>query len=558
MSDNTEQLDDDQNLWRSVYTAEGGWSTGVVFADHLSAGAPALAEVNGTLYCVHRGAREEGEALLPVRWASFTPAAAAPYVAALEKASEPPAEGASQEAVAAWEVKVQAAGAALDRARRWTPDAEVEGAHSKETPAVVDDNGTLRMVFSFGVGILSGGVDVAPQKLYETELDTTGDTPVWTDAREVSSDPFSVAPALAVFKGQVHLLHLDLLNAQVRHLVRGDNGAWQPFVRGDGTAPDPLAIDAYLHEEWNKGEGVRATMSAAIHDGRLHLLHCTHADPEKLRHSSFDGTAWTEHDTIQVKAQRTAALASFAGALHAVFPTGKDTLKHRTWTEAKGWQDGADLKGHDSTNTPALLAFRDGPPHAAREALLLVHRGVDRYVPPPPPPVPTPPAPPKTAKVATRGETVRGKIVADYGWRAWSRALHRVSLTPATLEDGKKALIATWEAEPEYYWLGSYYPENRGNPYRVSFSGVLWLKKQGEINFLRHADFSGTVDSTGRFRFDTVFADLKAGTYELSVSSNTKKTGGYWYGNQGLEMNDPDKERCTRLTVSKAYATHTL
>ncbi|MFD6372591.1 hypothetical protein ACFWGM_37045, partial [Streptomyces roseolus] len=87
----------------------------------------------------------------------------------------------------------------------------------------------------------------------------------------------------------------------------------------------------------------------------------------------------------------------------------------------------------------------------------MVHRGVDRYVPPPPP---VPPAPPSIADVASRGKTITGRTVTDYGRAVWSRLRHDLSLTPVTLKDGKKAVIATWEAVAEYYWGFSWYRDS--------------------------------------------------------------------------------------------------
>ncbi|MFD9454166.1 hypothetical protein ACFWBC_13895 [Streptomyces sp. NPDC059985] len=551
----TQQQEDDQNLWRSVYTTDG-WSPDVAFADHLSVGAPALAEVNGTLYCAHRGARQEGETVLPVQWTSFTPAATHRYVSALEEAGRPLPGNASQEAVAEREARIQAAAAALGQAQKWTPDASVFMADSLETPAIVNDNGTLRMVFS-----ARGGRGDGFWELYEAELDTTADTPEWTQPRFVegafNSGNVCVAPALAVFDGALHLAYLELEGRVVGHLVRGPEGVWKHATREDDTFVDRIEVGGdHLLDEWKKGEGMRANLSLAVHDGRLHLLHGTDLSPGRAVHSVFDGKEWRQIDMLEVAAWRTAALASFAGALHAVLPAGEDRLKHLTWTgEEKGWEDGANLDGHDSGNTPALLAFTGGPPCQEREALLLVHRGVNRWKPP------APPVPPTPSKVVERGTTVHGQSVTDYGLGAWSRLVHHVSVTPATLENGKKALIASWDAEAGYYYGFSYHPETSTSLWKVKInSGTLRLKKQGDVQFLRNADFHGSVDSSGRFRTDLVFDDLEPGTYELYLSSGTKKTGGWWYGGNNISAggDNTDKERWTRLDCSRASVTLTI
>lgn len=68
--------------------------------------------------------------------------------------------------------------------------------------------------------------------------------------------------------------------------------------------------------------------------------------------------------------------------------------------------------------------------------------------------------------------------------------------------------------------------------------------------------FSGAVDSSGHYRTEHLFTDLEPGTYELSFSSsNTEKTGGYWYAGA---IGEPDKERWTRMECRKADATITI
>ncbi|MFD9420598.1 hypothetical protein ACFWC9_38840 [Streptomyces goshikiensis] len=88
MTAESTQPEDDQNRRRAIYTTDGGWSPAVAFADHLSIAAPALAEVDGTLYCAHRGARQGDKRQLPVRWTSFSPASVQPYVDALDEANK--------------------------------------------------------------------------------------------------------------------------------------------------------------------------------------------------------------------------------------------------------------------------------------------------------------------------------------------------------------------------------------------------------------------------------------------------------------------------------------
>ncbi|MGW3324813.1 hypothetical protein [Streptomyces virginiae] len=312
-------------------------------------------------------------------------------------------------------------------------------------------------------------------------------------------------------------------------------------------------------------------MTLAVHDGALHLVCRDSAGAEydndagvtggHLLHAVFDGGEWDDlgHDELRVSdskgldgvpiSRRGASLASRGGKLHAIYPSVEgDNLHHTTWTKAGGWTKLVELEGHPSNNTPALLPFKEGPAGAERETLLLVHCGIDRYVPPAPP---APPTPPSLADVKDRGETVIGKSVANYADDAWSRVHHRVSLTPVTLKNGKRGVIATWEAMAEYFWGSSWYPESYSHPYKPRISaGTLRFKKAGDrLSTPHNVDFSGDFDSDGRYRHDVIIADLDAGEYELFLGTlNTKKDGGYWHGSRAaLSDGEADSDRWTRI-----------
>ncbi|MFE2869211.1 hypothetical protein [Embleya sp. NPDC059259] len=576
------RLEDDQNLWRARYTADEGWGPGVAFADHLSVAAPALAVVNGILHCAHRGAREEGRTRLPVRWTSFDPAAAQPFVDALRKASQPLAEGAAEEQHARREKDIRAAAEALEQARKWTPDAvagEDGGLLSVETPALVDDDGTLRMVFTGSDG--DGG---RATSLWETHLVVGGSGPTWDPPRRIPVDAsLPLAPGLAVFNGAVHLVFVDPDGGSVRHLVRdAAAGTWTP------TAASSLPYRETWSDSMNQTEldkhGWPGNVGLAVHDGKLHLAYrnsafhdvsstVTGAKGGHLRHAVFDGEKWTHPGDGKLrvsgskgtkgvpKSRRGAALASHGGRLHAIYPNiHDDDLHHTSWTEDAGWTEPAALKGHPSNNTPALLPFTEGPAGAERDTLLMVHRGIDRHVPPTPP---APPAPPSLADVKERGETVTGRGVVNYGDDAWSRVHHRVSLTPVTLNNDRKGVIATWEATAEYFWGFSWYPENYDGVYRPRISaGTLRFKKAGDrLSALRNEEFSGGFDADGRFRHDVVIPDVEAGEYELYLGAlNTRKDGGYWLGSKAaLSEGEADSERWTRVhDFSPATVTATV
>ncbi|MET8686155.1 hypothetical protein ABZV77_18250 [Streptomyces sp. NPDC004732] len=625
MADEVEQQEDDQNLWRAVYTADRGWGEGTAFAEHLSVAAPALAEVDGTLCCVHRGARQGQRKRLPVMWTWFTPAATLPFVTALEEARAALPEGAGDEEKERQQEAVTAAAGALDAARKWHPDMQmvwdfspeqhavlkearlrppedatdeqkerygkaVEAAkaiqlsspdsssrriESIETPTLVNDNGTLRMVFTKAI-IFPGG-DIWATLLWESSLDTSGDYVVWTPPTVIfEAKGMPLAPGVAVFNGAVHLVYVNPGSTHIQHLVRGADGAWAPVTGADGNKiatplrgsrlADDKAANAAL-----KAYGWPGNVALSVHGGQLHLVfraepgykyaasygneahEVTHGP---LRHAVFDGTAWTDAADAGPKGQdggpspylsrRGAALASHDGTLHAVFPSRDNKLCHGTWTPETGWSEPVTLKGHDSSNSPALLPFTDGPDGDERQVLLLVHRGVDRYVPPKPP---TPPKPPALEDVAKRGTKVSGKLLTAYGTRDWSRLEHQFSLTPATMNNGKLGLIVTFEAWAQYCSrLGWWYRENYGGWYVPSLKVDFGLRTAGRHGrMVGDAQFRATRAPSGYWCFEKVFTGVEpGGDYEAFLfTSNTEKTGGYWW-NSPSSVEDSQEGRNTQ------------
>ncbi|MFD0355473.1 hypothetical protein ACFVHW_17310 [Streptomyces sp. NPDC127110] len=598
MADEVQQQEDDQNLWRAVYTADGGWGEGTAFADHLSVAAPALAEANGTLYCAHRGARQGGDKQLPLRWTSFTPATLVPLVDALEQARVPLPEGATDAEQQKWEEAVTAAGEALDRARKWTPDAYVDWVRSAETPALVNDNGTLRMVFT-RVGSMDddgseyGGSEYGDQQiratsLWEAWLEGADGNPKWVKPRQILVDArMPLAPGLAVFNGAVHLVFVDPHSERLQHLVRGAEGEWTPVAtpearpyRGRSLFEDNTFTQAAFD-----AHGWPGSVSLAVHDGQLHALYRGNPGyklPVTLRgkildhtygplvYAAFDGTTWSDARSAGPKNQegyvedyssrRGGALASYGGKLHTVFPSPDNKLCHGTWTQEAGWSAPLTLEEHDSSNSPALLPFREGPEGLEREVLLLVHRGVDRYVPPVPP---VPPAPPSLEDVAERGTPVTGKLLTAYGDRDWSRLEHQFTLTPATMKDGKPGLIVTFEAWAQYYWVWSWYRERSGGKYEPRLKVDFYLVEEDPESMVGHAQFAASAGD-GYWRFEKVFTNVKPGVdYKAGLfTGKTEKTGGYWWASRAALQDssaDWDYEQYTRVSgFRSSWATITL
>ncbi|WP_328786427.1 MULTISPECIES: hypothetical protein [unclassified Streptomyces] len=184
--------------------------------------------MNGALYCAHRGARKEDNNQLPLRWTSFTPAASKPFIAALEKAAKPPAEGATEEQEAQRQKDIRGAAEALEQARKRTPDipagvfegtttfgsfdaerldriAEVHGFPRVEKPALVDDNGTLRMVYPRSGGGPSGS-KTSLRENHLTDRRAADWLLCWSRAKGARwTRTFPYAPSLAVLSARARL-----------------------------------------------------------------------------------------------------------------------------------------------------------------------------------------------------------------------------------------------------------------------------------------------------------------------------------------------------------------
>ncbi|MFE4632276.1 hypothetical protein ACFRJ1_02700 [Streptomyces sp. NPDC056773] len=565
------KLEDDQRLWRSVFTTAGGWSEDAPFADHQSVAAAALAEADGTLVCVHRGARVEGKAQQAVRWTWHRPASVVPYaekLAALVKKAE------ADKADAELDKQVAAAAEELAAARRWAPDADLSDLLSTETPAVVNDRGVLRCVYA----VRHGGDDGAAAgiaSLYEAVLTPhVGGGTLLAPARIITGyEQYSicrgvrapVAPALAVFRDKVHLVFVDAGGDErrVRHLVReeikppADALPGLPGLEGLGLGGGGILsrADEWLElrvndepigpkagegnlvsglgtgVEYRSRYGYPAGIALAVHEDRLHLVFRKDTKDPVLYHATFDGTKWTEGTELgqAFASRRNAAIASFDGALHLVFPpTTGDTLRHAALKDGV-WSKPQDIPGHTSRNTPTLQVITDGPEGALRQALLMVHRGIDTYVEPQPPA----PTPPPAVSELVRTESV---FNTDTGIANWSRVRHGLHASKARFADGTTGVVATWHGRAEYYWgFFGYYGDAGTHSARAKVDGKLrLLKPDGALPEVH--EFTGEFDSNGLFQIQASFPKLPSGQYTVVLGA-AKKTGGYWWGTGPLSLN---------------------
>lgn len=526
--------EDDQNLWRSVYTTAGGWGPDEPFADHKSIAAPALAQFGNAFVCAHRGSREETsgwQARTPLRWTSHDPASSKPYAQELARlvSAARPADGAEQEAPALpGEIAAQLEKAAADyeQSRKWTPDAKIPDQVSVETPALAVFDSKLRCVY------LAPDPDnplmSLTRYLMEIELDSvkgqwSSPQPVLDEEEPLDfshlgedfqpQDMFLAGPALIEYADRLHLLWADTQSLQIIHLVRGKGADswWEVPVGEDGRPSATPALRPDTSKQWTDLK-YPANLAVALHGGALHLLYRgdTGATSGSLWHAVYDGTSWSKPTATGYNSRRGAALASYDGKLHAVYPDGSSTrLAHATWVNGS-WGKAEFIEGHDSKNSPALLTFRESPDGS--EALLLVHRGVDRYV----RPVPKPYVPPKV----TATHETRSSRMTDYGTGAWSVAEHQLTVSSVTFEDGTRGVSARLHVYCSYFWGGCHYAEKSG-------AVVGWLKIRKSDGYIHEQRFGADI-SGGNCDVTLQWTDLEPGTYEVWVGARTRKSGGYW------------------------------
>ncbi|MFF3609720.1 hypothetical protein [Streptomyces sp. NPDC002463] len=201
-----------------------------------------------------------------------------------------------------------------------------------------------------------------------------------------------LAPAMAVFNGAVHLLHISE-GGHLRHGVRDAEGKWSAPVWPDGeeiAGPGgraPRASFAHgisLALKSSVKLGYPGNPALAAHDGALHLLYRANPVNGGLRYAIFDGAGRKGPGTpgdgsahTEMNSRSGVALASYGGKLHAVYPHPKtDKLCHAT-LDGDEWTEPTELDGHSFKNTPALLAHKEGPAGAERETLLMMYRSID-------------------------------------------------------------------------------------------------------------------------------------------------------------------------------------
>jgi hypothetical protein len=202
-------------------------------------------------------------------------------------------------------------------AASWSQNVQIQGQSSRVRPALALFRGVIHMVH---VGDLSNDI------FWSTSTDGI----TWTTHPPIPGQKSKAAPALAVFGDRLHMVHLG----------NSSNDIWWSMY--DGTSWTKL--DGTPGNERIPGQQSKATPALAVLDGVLHMVHLGDSSND-LWWSVFDGTSWIKYftgtpgnDRIQGQQSKAPpALAVLDGVLHMVHlgDSSNDlwwsTFHHRSW-----------------------------------------------------------------------------------------------------------------------------------------------------------------------------------------------------------------------------------
>lgn len=433
---------------------------------------------------------------------------------------------------------------AWNPAKGWQPGRKLD-AHSTANPLVASYNGKLYAAFtsSSGKNVIVRTLD-DDGKLQAGSLDLSGKS----------------ALSMAVHDGKLHLL-----------LRRSNYDGALPLghVIHDGVTT--------VVKDITGSERAQAGAALASHDGKLHLAYGvtdyqSAGEEERLRHSVWDGTAWSEPVISSRQGQVTQpSMASYDGRLHLAYRqafraeeylTALGEEEFKTALNPRGYRWGellgsaglppdasaadpkvrAKLIGQAirSEMCPRILGFtvvsvldggqwsaaarlhvnaESGPELTVCPAdgdgpgrLLVAYQGTE-YVQDPPPPPPEPVGDPVGEPVTESG--------TDYGVSNWIKVNHNVSAQLLRNKNGKYHIRARWTCDPYYKWGLAWYQDS------AWVSGVL--------------EVSG-VDAAHEFRLDTVGpaavefdVQVPRGEYQVTFRKG-HKSGGYWFPWKNLDV----------------------
>jgi Astacin (Peptidase family M12A) len=179
----------------------------------------------------------------------------------------------------------------------WTDDVLIEDQKSWTTPALAVFNGELHMVHSGRSH---------PDELWHSSFPAAGALGRdWRPNVKIKDQESRATPALAVFNGELHMVHLG---------SSGSDQLWHASFPAGGALGQGWNDDAEID-----GEKSRTVPSLCEFGGMLHLAY-VNGPSITMWHSTFDGTEWSTRDNRDNNRPPLGpALAEFAGSLHAAF-----------------------------------------------------------------------------------------------------------------------------------------------------------------------------------------------------------------------------------------------
>jgi hypothetical protein len=219
----------------------------------------------------------------------------------------------------------------------WTDNVRIEGQQSKATPALAVYRGVIHMVH---LG------DTSNDLWWSTSVDGV----TWTANVQITGQKSKVAPALAVYNDQLHMVHL------------GDtsNNIWWSFF--DGTTWSTNVIITYPDGTTTKNQKSKATPALAVHGGLLHMVHLGDSSND-IWWSMFNGTSWNRKDgsigderVTGQQSKSAPALAAFGGKLHMVHLGNSSNDIWWSSYDGNGWWSNTRIRCQKSKQPPALAA----------------------------------------------------------------------------------------------------------------------------------------------------------------------------------------------------------
>ncbi|MCF3131708.1 hypothetical protein [Streptomyces olivochromogenes] len=227
---------EDPRLWWTVFEPRSGWNEDQKFRAHVSASNPALAELDGRLYCVHRGAGDER-----LWWMTYDPD------------------------------------------KGWSEDRQFPAHASSDGPAVAKFGGKLHVVHRGGNGDTS---------LWHT---FSSDGTAWSRDERLPGHHSSRGPALAEFGGELHLVHRGAGSDQRLYHATYNGSSWSPDTQlpGHMSAANPAMAEfgGKLHLV-HRGSDNDARLWHATYDGSSWST-----DTALPAHHSLEGPALTVFDS---------------------------------------------------------------------------------------------------------------------------------------------------------------------------------------------------------------------------------------------------------------------